>query len=42
MAAFEDWVSAFVAHVSQKGVVPGAEEAERSAQTTTNQEKEKI
>jgi hypothetical protein len=42
IAAFEDWVSAFVAHVDEKGVVPGTEHAERSARTTTNQDKKKI
>ena len=42
MAAFEDWVSAFVVHVEKKGVVPETKEAEASAQTTTNQEKKKI
>jgi hypothetical protein len=38
IAAFDDWVRAFVAHVEKKGLVPGTEEAERSAQTTTNQD----
>jgi hypothetical protein len=42
IAAFEDWVNAFVSHVEKKGVVPGTKEAERSAQTTTNQDKKKI
>jgi hypothetical protein len=42
MGAFEDWVQAFVSHVEKKGIVPGTEEAERSAQTTTNQDKKKI
>jgi multimeric flavodoxin WrbA len=42
MAAFEGWVKHFVAHVQKKGVVPDTEDAERSAQTTTNREKKKI
>ena len=42
MAAFEEWVRAFTAHVEKKGIVPGTKEAERSAQTTTNQDKNKI
>jgi len=33
---------AFVDHVEKKGIVPGTKEAERSAQTTTNQDKKKI
>jgi len=41
MAAFDDWVQAFIAHVEQKGIVPGTKEAEVSAQTTTNQDKKK-
>lgn len=41
MAAFGSWVDAFIAHVATKGAVPGTEEAERSARTTTNQDKEK-
>jgi hypothetical protein len=41
VAAFEDWVKAFAAHVGKKGVVPGTKEAERSARTTTNQGKMK-
>jgi hypothetical protein len=35
-------VKAFVAHVEKKGVVPGTTEAERSARSTTNQDKKKI
>jgi hypothetical protein len=42
MSAFEEWVQAFVAHVEKKGIVPGTKEAERSAQTTTNQDKKKV
>ena len=42
MAAFDDWVGAFVAHVDKKGLVPGTKAAEASAQTTTNQDKKKI
>ena len=42
MKAFEGWVKSFIAHVQTKGVVPGTEEAERSAQTTTNQDRKKI
>ena len=41
MAAFDDWVRAFIAYVEQKGIVPGTKEAEVSAQTTTNQDKKK-
>jgi hypothetical protein len=37
MAAFDHWGEAFVTHIGKKGVVPGTKEAERSAQTTTNQ-----
>jgi len=33
--AFDAWIQAFVKHVTAKGVVPGSEDAERSAQTTT-------
>jgi multimeric flavodoxin WrbA len=42
MAAFDDWVKNFVTHVEQKGIVPGTTEAERSAQSTTNQDKKKV
>jgi hypothetical protein len=42
MAAFDDWVKDFVTHVEQKGIVPGTTEAERSAQSTTNQDKKKV
>jgi multimeric flavodoxin WrbA len=42
MAVFEDWVNAFVAHVERKGIVSGTKQAERSAQTTTNQKKKQI
>lgn len=39
MAAFDGWVRDFVAHVTTKGEVPGAREAERAAQSTTNQDR---
>jgi multimeric flavodoxin WrbA len=42
MATFDDWVRAFVTHVERKGIVPGSKEAERSARTTTNQDKKKV
>lgn len=42
MAAFDDWVSAFVTHVERKGIVPGTRDAEASARTTTNQDKKKV
>jgi hypothetical protein len=42
MAAFEEWVQAFISHVEKKGIVPGTKEAERSAKTTTNQDKKKV
>jgi len=42
MSAFEDWVRTFIAHVQKKGIVPGTKEAERSAQTTTNQDRKKV
>jgi hypothetical protein len=42
MAAFEEWVQAFISHVEKKGIVPGTKEAERLAQTTTNQDKKKV
>jgi len=38
MAAFENWVSAFIDHVHKKGVIPGIRQAEQSARTTTNQD----
>jgi hypothetical protein len=41
MAAFDHWVKAFIAHVQNKGVVPGSKQAERSAQSTTNLEEKK-
>jgi hypothetical protein len=41
MKAFDHWVQDFVAHVSGKGAVPGTKEAERSAQSTTNQDRRK-
>jgi multimeric flavodoxin WrbA len=42
MKAFENWAKAFTAHVAAKGAVPGTEDAERSAQTTTNQDRKKV
>jgi hypothetical protein len=42
MAAFEEWVQAFISHVEKKGIVPGTKEAERLAQTTTDQDKKKV
>ena len=42
LAHFDAWVDRFASHVEKKGVVPGTKEAERSAQTTTNQENKKI
>jgi hypothetical protein len=41
MEAFEGWVRDFVAHVIAKGLVPGTKEAERAAQSTTNQQHRK-
>lgn len=41
MQAFENWVDAFILHVAGKGLVPNVKEAERSAQTTTNQDRKK-
>jgi hypothetical protein len=35
LAVFDDWVRAFVEHVTAKGPVPGTEEAVRSAVSTT-------
>jgi len=42
MNAFDNWVRDFVAHVTAKGPVPGSLEAERSAATTTNQDRKKV
>lgn len=39
MKAFDEWVTAFAAHVAAKGRVPGIKAAERSAATTTNQDR---
>jgi hypothetical protein len=39
MQAFDAWTQAFIAHLERKGPVRGIKEAERSAQTTTNQDK---
>jgi len=36
LAAFDAWVAAFADHVRAKGLVPGTEEAARSAVSTTN------
>jgi hypothetical protein len=41
MNAFDEWVRAFVSHVETKGPVPVIKEAERSAATTTNQDRAK-
>jgi len=41
MNSFDNWVHAFVAHVKDKGPVTGMKEAERSALTTTNQDRKK-
>jgi hypothetical protein len=38
LRCFDDWTDAFVAHVSNKGIVPGMKEAVRSAESTTNKE----
>lgn len=35
MAGFDAWVEAFAEHVTRKGIVPGTEEAERGAKSTT-------
>ena len=42
MAHFDAWAKRFAEHVGKKGIVPGTKDAERSAQTTTNQENKKI
>ena len=42
MKAFDEWVQAFARHVESKGPLPGMEEAERSAATTTNQDRKRI
>jgi hypothetical protein len=36
LACFDEWVAAFVKHVTEKGLVPGTAEAERGAKSTTN------
>jgi multimeric flavodoxin WrbA len=41
MDAFDQWVRAFVSHVEAKGPVPGIKDAERAAETTTNQSRSK-
>jgi hypothetical protein len=42
MAPFDEWVEAFARHVEDKGPLPDIEEAERSAATTTNQDRKKV
>ena len=39
---FDNWVSALASQVEKKGTMPDIEEAERSAKTTTNAEKQAI
>ncbi len=39
LKVFDEWVSDFVAHVDAKGALPNIKKAERSARSTTNQEK---
>jgi hypothetical protein len=39
LATFDRWCADFVAHVESKGRIPGMKDAERSAQSTTNQDK---
>ena len=39
LAIFDKWVGDFVEHVAAKGPLPGIEKAERSARSTTNQDK---
>lgn len=41
MTAFDVWVKDFVTHVTVKGPVPGTKQAERAAQSTTNQDRRK-
>jgi hypothetical protein len=36
---FDTWVSDFVEHVRMNGIIPNIKEAERSARSTTNQDK---
>jgi hypothetical protein len=36
LKAFDGWVGRFIRQVKKKGIVPGTEEAERGARTTTN------
>jgi hypothetical protein len=42
METFDEWVRAFEAHVKRKGPVPNIQQAEQSAATTTNQDREKV
>jgi multimeric flavodoxin WrbA len=39
---FDDWIWSFVAHIAAKGPMPDVEADERSAQTTTNTDKQVI
>ncbi len=39
LKAFDRWTGHFIRHVRAKGIVPGTEEAEKSARTTTNTDK---
>jgi len=39
MEAFDGWVERFIAHIGKKGLVPHIKDAERSAATTTNQDR---
>jgi hypothetical protein len=41
METFDEWVRDFEAHVKDKGPVPNIKQAERSAATTTNQDRKK-
>ena len=36
MAVFDAWMDAFVSHISRKGLVPGTDEAQQGARSTTN------
>jgi hypothetical protein len=42
LAAFDGWVSRFVRHVADKGLVDGIEDAEKAAKSTTNREKQSV
>jgi hypothetical protein len=41
MNSFETWVRAFISHVENKGPLPDIKEAEKSAATTTNQDRKR-